>query len=144
MSKLRIGAIGCGYWGPNLIRNFIEIPDAELVAISDLQHDQLEHMMTRYPQISVATQNFRDFYDLNLDGVIIATPPHTHHAIAMECLDHGLHAQIEKPITLKSEDAAELTKRAEERGLVLMVGHTFEYNPAVRMLKQIFYDGELG
>lgn len=144
MSKLRIGAIGCGYWGPNLIRNFIEIPDAELVAISDLQQDQLDYITTRYPQIEIATQNYRDFYDLNLDGVVIATPPHTHFSIAIECMEHGLHAQIEKPITLKSQDAVALTKAAKEKGLVLMVGHTFEYNPAVRMLKQMIDDGELG
>ncbi|MEM7131343.1 MAG: Gfo/Idh/MocA family oxidoreductase [Chloroflexota bacterium] len=144
MSKLRIGAIGCGYWGPNLIRNFIEIPEADLVAISDLQQDQLDRITTRYPQIEVATQNYRDFYDLELDGVVIATPPHTHYKIAMECMEHGLHAQIEKPITLNSDDAEKLTKAFVEKGLVLMVGHTFEYNPAVRLLKKMIDQGELG
>lgn len=144
MSKLRIGAIGCGYWGPNLIRNFIESPDAELVAISDLDQDQLDHITTRYPQIQFASQNYREFFELDLDGVVIATPPHTHFSIAMDCLDHGLHLQIEKPITLNSDDAITLTNAADARGCILMVGHTFEYNPAVRLLKQMIENDELG
>lgn len=144
MNKLKIGAIGCGYWGPNLIRNFIEIPGADLVAIADLQQEQLEHITTRYPQIEVATQNYRDLYELALDAVVIATPPHTHYTIAMECMEQGLHTQIEKPITLDSEDASRMIIKAKEKGLVMMVGHTFEYNPAVRLLKEMIGSGELG
>lgn len=144
MNTLKIGAIGCGYWGPNLIRNFIEIPESELIAIADLQQEQLNRITTRYPQIEVATHHYRDLFSLGLDGVVVATPPHTHFAIARECLMHGLHVLIEKPITLDSQDAYQLTTLAREYNRVLMVGHTFEYNPAVRMLRQMIDSGELG
>lgn len=144
MKTLRIGAIGCGYWGPNLIRNFIEIPNAELVAIADLDAERLQHMQTRFPQVAVTTQNYRDLFALELDGVVIATPPHTHFAIARDCLLHGLHVLVEKPLTLNSPDALELTLLAGEVGRVLMVGHTFEYNSAVRVLKELIDSGEIG
>lgn len=145
MSKqLRIGVIGCGYWGPNLIRNMIEIPESELVAIVDLQDDQLERMQSRFPQIQHATKDYTELFSMNLDGVVIATPPHTHFAIAAECIEKGLGVLIEKPITLDSDDAEELTRLAKKHNRVLMVGHTFEYNPAVRMLKEMIDSGELG
>ena len=144
VTTLKIGAIGCGYWGPNLIRNFIEIPESDLIAIADLQQNQLDRITARYPQISVATTDYRTLFQLGLDGIVVATPPHTHYEIARECLLNGLHVLIEKPITLDSHDAGKLTALAHERDRVLMVGHTFEYNPAVRMLKQMIDDGELG
>jgi len=141
---LRIGAIGCGYWGPNLIRNFVEIPNAELVAIADLEQDRLNHLQTRFPQIQSATQNYQDFFEMDLDGVVIATPPDTHYRIAADCIQHNLHVLVEKPVTLNSKDAAGLIELSERYGRVFMVGHTFEYNPAVRALKQMIDSGELG
>ena len=141
---LKIGAIGCGYWGPNLIRNFVEIPDSKLVAIADLDEDRLAHLQTRYPQIKYTTKDYTDLFNLGLDAVVIATPPNTHYKIAADCLENGLHTLIEKPITLKSERARKLSKLAKEHGRILMVGHTFEYNSAVRMLKEMIASGELG
>lgn len=144
MTDLRIGAIGCGYWGPNLIRNFIEIPGAQVIAISDLQQESLDRMMQRFPQIETSTRNYTDLFEMNLDAVVIATPPATHYEIARNCMEHGLHVLVEKPITLNSRDAADLIKVAEANNCVLMVGHTFEYNSAVRAVKQMIRDGELG
>ncbi|MBP9500640.1 MAG: Gfo/Idh/MocA family oxidoreductase [Candidatus Promineofilum sp.] len=144
MTDLRIGAIGCGYWGPNLIRNFIEIPGAQVIAISDLQQESLNRVAQRFPQIEVATRDYRDLFELNLDAVVIATPPATHYAIARDCMEHGLHVLVEKPITLNSEDAGQLIQVASENDVRLMVGHTFEYNSAVRAIKQMIQDGELG
>ena len=144
MTDLRIGAIGCGYWGPNLIRNFVEIPGAVIIAVSDLQKEPMTRIMQRFPQIETATRDYRDMFDMNLDAVVIATPPATHHAIARDCLEHGLHVLVEKPITLNSEDAIDLIRVAEANDRVLMVGHTFEYNPAVRSLKAMIQSGELG
>jgi predicted dehydrogenase len=142
--KTRIGVIGSGYWGPNLIRNFIELPEAAVVAVADLDQAQLDDIHQRFPQVHITTQEYRDLFELDLDGVVIATPPFTHHAIARECLEHGLHTLIEKPITLNSADASDLQQLAAQRGLVLMVGHTFEYNPAVRYLKELIDSGQLG
>lgn len=144
MTDIRIGAIGCGYWGPNLIRNFVEIPGACVVAVSDLQLEPMKRMTQRFPQIQTSTQNYRDLFTMELDAVVIATPPATHFAIAADCLRHGLHVLVEKPITLDSRDAAELIHIAEENDRILMVGHTFEYNPAVRALKQMIQNGDLG
>jgi predicted dehydrogenase len=144
MTDLRIGAIGCGYWGPNLIRNFVEIPGAHVIAISDLNQEPMDRMMQRFPQIESCTRDYRDLFALNLDAVVIATPPATHYSIARDCLEHDLHVLVEKPITLDSDDAAELVHVAEENNRILMVGHTFEYNPAVRALKDMIRNGELG
>lgn len=141
---LKIGAIGCGYWGPNLIRNFVELPDSKLIAIADLNEERLIHLQTRYPQIKHVTQNYKDLFKLGLDAIVIATPPSTHYQIAVDCLENGLHVLIEKPITLRSKRARKLQKLAKQYGRVLMVGHTFEYNPAVRMLKEMIDNGELG
>ncbi len=141
---LRVAAIGCGYWGPNLIRNVVEMPNVELVAIADLQQERLDDMLNRFPQIPVATRDYQDLFSLDLDGVVIATPPHTHAAIAKQCLLNGLDVLVEKPITLNSQDAYELYVMAHELNKVLMVGHTFEYNPAVRALKEMIDDGVIG
>jgi predicted dehydrogenase len=131
--KANIGVIGSGYWGPNLIRNFVELPGAHVRAVADLEPDRLSAICVRFPQIPLTTQNYRDLFELDLDAVVIATPPDTHHAIARECLENNLHVLVEKPVTLNSADAYDLKNLAEERGLVLMVGHTFEYVDAVRV-----------
>ncbi len=144
MTTLNIGVIGCGYWGPNLVRNFIEIPDADLVAVADLDEARLAFITARYPQILHATQDYQQLFQIDLDAVVISTPPPTHFQIAMDCLEHGLHVLVEKPLTLKSEDAIKLIETATQKHRVLMVGHTFEFNPAVRALKDIIASGDLG
>jgi predicted dehydrogenase len=144
MKTLKIGVIGCGYWGPNLIRNFIEIPTAELTAVADLDRQRLNHIRTCYPQIQHTTSDYTDFFELGLDAVVISTPPQTHFAIASHCLRNGLHVLVEKPLTTTSDDARQLIKLAEQQNRILMVGHTFEYNPAVHALKEMIDSGELG
>lgn len=140
---VRIGVIGCGYWGPNLLRNFVEIPQSRVVAVAELREARRDYVRTRYPDVRV-TAEYRDLFHLDLDGVVVATPPPTHYAIAHDCLQHGLHVLVEKPLTLNSDHAAELIAQAEAADRVLMVGHTFEYNPAVQALKQFIARGDLG
>lgn len=142
--KIRVGAIGCGYWGPNLIRNFIEIPNSELVGVADLDQKLLNRMADRFPQIQNTTTNYRDLFEMDLDAVVIATPPQTHYTIAKDCMEHGLHVLVEKPLTLNSDEASKLVKISEEHDRVLMVGHVFEYNTAVLALKELIDSGELG
>lgn len=144
MTDLRVGAIGAGYWGPNLIRNFVEIPGVEVIAVADLQQESLNRISERFPQIPTTTLDYRDLFNMNLDAVIVATPPATHFKIAADCLRNGLHVLVEKPITLDSEEAEALIGVAEEHDRILMVGHTFEYNPAVRALREMIQSGELG
>ncbi|MCB2180227.1 Gfo/Idh/MocA family oxidoreductase [bacterium] len=143
MDVVNVGIIGSGYWGPNLIRNFVENSTSEVVSVADLQEDRLKRIKARYPKITVTT-DYRSFFEMDIDAVVIATPPNTHYPIAKDCLEHGISVFVEKPITLKAEDAEDLIAIAEANGLTLMVGHTFEYNDAVRELKKIIESGELG
>lgn len=142
--ELKIGAIGSGYWGPNLIRNFVELADTDMVAVADLHVARLAEMRKRYPQIKHLTEDYRSLFDLGLDGVVVSTPPETHHSIVKDCLENGLNVLVEKPLTTDLESARELGEVAARNDRVLMVGHTFEYNPAVRALKKMMDSGEVG
>jgi predicted dehydrogenase len=144
MERSRIGVIGCGYWGPNLIRNFVESPATTVVGVADLVPERLAHLRERYPQIGCITDDHRELFDLDLDGIVVCTPPETHFELVRECLRRGLNVLVEKPLVTQVEHARELIALAEERGLVLMVGHTFLYNPAVHALKTLVDSGELG
>ena len=143
MDQLKVGIIGYGYWGPNLTRNFFEIPSSQLVAIADLKEERLQRARSLYPGVFL-TKDYMDFFTMDVDAVVISVPPALHYSIAKDCLEHGLHVLVEKPITLKSRDAEELIHLADARGLTLMVGHTFEYNSAVVALKEYIESGELG
>jgi predicted dehydrogenase len=138
-----MGIIGYGYWGPNLSRNFHELPNSEVFAISDLKEDQLKRAKSKYPLATVTT-NYQDFFKMELDAVAISSPPKTHYQIAKECLENNLHILVEKPLTLNSKDAKELIELAESKDLVIMTGHTFLYNPAVQQLKKYIEGDELG
>ena len=143
MERVRVGIIGSGYWGPNLIRNFIDLASSEVVMVADLKKERLTKIKNNYPKVMV-TENYRDLFGQNLDAVVVATPPSSHYPITKDCLEHGLHALVEKPLTLKSTDAEELVELAEKKDLTLMVGHTFEYNAAVHALKDLIDKGDLG
>lgn len=143
MERIRVGIVGYGYWGPNLVRNFADLPNSEVVIVADLKKDRLAKMKFSYPQVK-ATENYSYIFKQKLDAVVVATPPATHYAIAKECMQHGLHVLVEKPLTLSSAGAEELVQLAESRNLVLMVGHTFEYNAAVHALKNLIDKDELG
>lgn len=140
---LNIGVIGYGYWGPKLVRNFQEIASTRVSMISDLKLDRLVAVTKTYPDVKI-TPNYHDLLDSDVDAVVVATPISTHFAIARECLLHDKHVLIEKPLARSSAEVQELIDLANERKRVLMVGHTFEYNPAVELLKEIVSSGELG
>ena len=142
-SRTQIGVIGSGYWGPNLIRNFAEMPGCDLAAIADLSDARLDAMTTRYRGVKTTT-DYRQLFDLDLDAVAICTPPHTHHEIAKDCLEQGLHVLVEKPMTTNSTDARDLIDVAARCNRVLMVGHTFIYNSAVQTLRRMMAEGSLG
>jgi predicted dehydrogenase len=103
----------------------------------------LKVIRNTYPHIKVTT-NYQDFYDLDLDAVVVATPPETHYKIAKDLMEHNLHVMIEKPMTLISDHSRELIEIARSRDLTLMVGHAFEYNVAVQSLKVMIANGDLG
>ena len=143
METIKIGVIGCGYWGPNLIRNFVEITSSEVVVVADLKEERLSHIKAVYPQINTTT-NYQDMFSQNIQAVVIATPPATHYPLAKDLLERGYHVFVEKPITLNSQHAEELIHISKNNDVVLMVGHTFEYNQAVQTLKNLIDSGELG
>jgi predicted dehydrogenase len=143
MKQVKMGIIGCGYWGPNLIRNFIDNPHSDVVMIADLKKERLGQLNISYPHIKT-TENYRDLFGQDLDAVAIATPPSTHYQIARECMQQGLSVLVEKPMAINSLHAEELIEIAKADDLVLMVGHTFEYNAAVHSMKKLIDEGELG
>jgi predicted dehydrogenase len=143
MGSINIGVIGCGYWGPNLIRNFDAIQESKVIAVADLCDARLSYVKQNYPQVQV-TKNYHDFKEYGVEAAIVATPPSTHYAIARDCLEDGLHVLVEKPITHNSTDAQKLIDLADSKALTLMVGHTFEYNAAVQYLKRLIQMGEIG
>jgi predicted dehydrogenase len=143
MDPIKVGIIGFGYWGPNLTRNFYELPASRLMAIADLKQEQLNRAKGRYPGVSLVSE-YQELFKMGLDAVVVSTPPKTHFKIAKDCLEHGLNVLVEKPITLNSRDAEELIELADKNGLVLMVGHTFEYDCAMQEMKKYVESKELG
>lgn len=140
---LNIGVIGYGYWGPKLVRNFQEIATTQVAVVADLEIERLQQVRQAYPDVAV-TRDYLELLASDVDAVVVATPVSTHFSIARECLRHGKHVLVEKPLARSRVEGQALVDLAAERGLVLMVGHTFEYNPAVEMLKQLVTSGELG
>lgn len=141
---MKIAVIGCGYWGPNLVRNFIQSNKVREIICCDLDQKRLNRMKSLYPMVSTC-MDYQELLDMSdLDAVAIATPVKTHYPIAKEFLSHGKHVYIEKPFTHSYETANELVKLADENKRVLMVGHTFEYTAAVNKIKEIVESGELG
>ena len=141
---MKIAVIGCGYWGPNLVRNFIQSNKVRELTCCDLDQTRLDRMKNLYPSLKVLSDYKELFKKSDLDAVAIATPVKTHHPIAKDFLDQGKHVFIEKPLTHSYDTALDLVKLAEEKQRVLMVGHTFEYTAAVNKIKEIVENGELG
>jgi len=138
-----VGVVGCGYWGPKLIRNFQSIPGSEMRGVADLRQDRLEHIRGLYPGVKTTT-SYEELLDSPIEAVAIATPVSRHFDMARQALLHDKHVLVEKPLTQSSKEAQELVSLAEERQRVLMVGHTFEYNPAVKYLRDYIARGDLG
>lgn len=140
---VNIGIIGCGYWGPKHLRNFYELPEANVAYVCDLEEDKLRQVRAQYPSVATTTR-YVDLLRENLDAVVVATPVNTHYGLAKEALLHNKHVLVEKPLATNSLQVLELIELAERRNLVLMVGHTYEYHPAVDYLRQLIKSGELG
>jgi predicted dehydrogenase len=141
---IRIGIIGYGYWGPNLVRNFAELTRAEVGAVSDLDPKKLETVKKRFPAVKTST-DFQDLLrDTTIDAIAIATPVSSHFELGMAALKAGKHVWLEKPMTETSLQARKLVDEADKRGLVLHVDHTFTYTGAVRKMGEIIKSGDLG
>ena len=141
---IRIGVIGYGYWGPNLVRNFTEISKAAVTAVADLDAGKLETLRRRHPTVTVTT-NFQDLLrDPQIDAIAVATPVSSHFELGMAVLRAGKHLWLEKPMAETSLQARKLLDEADRRKRVLLVDHTFVYTGAIRKVAQIIHAGELG
>ena len=144
MSVITVGVIGCGYWGPNIIRNFVEHEAARVAWLCDTDERRLRELGRRYPSARTARDYRQLLRDPELGAVAIATPVATHYPFAKEALEAGKHVLVEKPFTTRTREAEELVALAEARGLTLMVDHTFVYTGAVRKIKELVEGGEIG
>lgn len=141
---VNIGLVGCGYWGPNLIRNFSVLSECNLKKICDSDTNRLQSMALLYPQVE-QTINYIDLIeDSDIDAIAIATPVRFHFEMAMQSLLSNKHTFIEKPMVSNVREGKLLVETAKIRKLTLMVGHTFIYSPAVRKIKKIVHSNELG
>ena len=141
---VRIGVVGLGYWGPNLLRNIAACERAELTWACDLRPELLAVQEKRYPGIRTTTDFEEMASDPNLDAIAIATPVSTHHRLAVTALDAGKHVFIEKPLSASTLEARDLIQRAQSANLALMPGHTFLYSPSVLKIKELLDAGALG
>jgi predicted dehydrogenase len=141
---VRVGVIGYGYWGPNLIRNLLKVHECQVIAIADLNPTQLEAARHLYPSVGTTTSAQQVLEAREIDAVVIATPIATHYELAKEALRHDKHLLIEKPLTTTVAQAKELIEQAEKKRKTLMVDHTFIYAGAVRKLRELIDSGEIG
>jgi len=143
MKDLQFGIIGWGYWGPKIARNLDALPQAAVTMVADTDPHRIALLKADQPWMQ-ATTHTGDIFQADIDGVIIAAPVRTHYQLAKQALLSGKHVLVEKPLTADVTEARELVALAKERGRILMVGHTFEYNPAVNELRKLVQSGDLG
>lgn len=142
--ELSVGVVGCGYWGPNLIRNFRELPDCRLRLMCDVVPERLKHLSALHPGVET-TGDFRDLIERSdLDAVVVATPVREHFKMAKAALEAGKHVLMEKPMAASSAECEELNHLARRANLVLMVGHTFLYSMPVRKIREIIASKDVG
>ncbi len=141
---IRIGVIGYGYWGPNLVRNFLEIDGATVTTVCDRDAARLELARKRFPHLATTTDSGDLIRSAQVDAVVVAVPAAAHASLAEEALREGKHVLVEKPLASTSALARRITRLAVRRRRVLMVDHTFVYHPAVRKIEEIVETGRLG
>ena len=141
---IKLGVIGYGYWGPNIVRNFSGHQDCKVVAVCDKNSVALARVLGRHPGVRVTTEVDDIVTSSEIDAVAIVTPVSYHYELAKKALENGKHVFVEKPFTATSAQAEELVELAERKNLLIMVDHTFLFTGAVRKIKQLVDDGTLG
>ena len=143
VKELRFGVIGWGYWGPKIARNLDSLSHAAVTMVADTDASRFTNLAVNQPWIQTTTL-IENIFRSDVDAIVIATPVSTHFQLAREALLHGKHVLVEKPLTANVTEAEELVALAQKQQRILMVGHTFEYNPAVNELRKLVQSGELG
>src|SRR5947209_13138525 len=141
---LKLGVIGYGYWGPNIVRNFSSQPDCQLVAIGDKNPKAVAQVLSRHPAVHATSNADEVMSSPEIDAVAVVTPVSTHYQLARKALENGKHVFVEKPFTATSAQAEELIELADRKNLQIMVDHTFLFNGAVRKIKELVDGGTLG
>ena len=141
---LSIAQIGVGYWGPNLLRNLIASKRCRVKAVVDLSKERLDYVKGLYPAVLVTDDVEQVMDDPGIEAIVIATPVATHFTLSMRALEAGKHILVEKPLARSVKEVEEIEKVAARKKLVVMAGHTFLYNAAVRYAKKIIDSGEIG
>lgn len=141
---VNIGVIGYGYWGPNLVRNFVNSDNCRVKKVVDGRADRLKAINKLYPSIETSLNAEDIFNDISIDAVVIATPVFTHFELAQKALQKGKHVLVEKPFTSTSDEASKLIDLANKIDKVIMVDHTFLYTGAVKKIKEVVDNGEIG
>lgn len=142
--KIGIAVIGFGYWGPNMVRNFNNQEEGEVLYVVDFRKERLEIVNKIYPSIQTTSSVDQAIMDTKIDAVVIATPVFTHFELAKKALEAGKHVLLEKPMTSNSKEAEILINLAEQKGLALMVDHTFLYTGAVQKIKSLITESVIG
>ncbi|UCE17500.1 MAG: Gfo/Idh/MocA family oxidoreductase [Gemmatimonadota bacterium] len=141
---ITVAVLGCGYWGPNIIRNFHQLPGAHLLSVCDLRQDRLDYVKEHFPNVETTLEVESLLARTDIDAFVVTTPADNHFSLTKRVLEADKHVLVEKPLALTSDECRELIELAESKGKTLMVGHTFLYNAAVRKLKQFVDNNELG
>jgi len=141
---LNIAQIGVGYWGPNLLRNLVANKSCRVKMVVDLAKERREYVNSLYPAIQVTDDVNQVLQDPEVKGLIIATPVKSHFDLSVKGLEAGKHILVEKPLARSVQEVEEIEKAAVKKNLVVMVGHTFLYNAAVRYVKKLIDSGDLG
>jgi predicted dehydrogenase len=144
LTPVRVAAVGCGYWGPNVIRNLYSLPGFELNWVCDIDAQRLSPVAARYPAVRSTTEIDDIFEDPSVDAVYLSTPVSTHYELVKRALESGKHVLVEKPLATTVQQAEALADLAARTGLTLMVGHTFVFSPPVRKVKELIEAGQIG
>jgi predicted dehydrogenase len=140
----KVGVVGYGYWGPNVVRNFHTVPDARVAVVCDQRTESLKRAKQAFPDVEVTTDIGQVLMSPDIDAVAVVTPVWTHFDLAKAALENGKHVFLEKPFTSTSEQAQQLVELASNKNLRLMVDHTFLFTGAVKKIRQLIDDDELG
>jgi predicted dehydrogenase len=141
---IKIGIIGCGHWGKNYLRVFSELPNTSVIEVCDEDLDQIDYLRPRYSYVKITTDFKKLLSNPKIDAVVVSTPSATHCQIAKAVLLADKHLMVEKPLSLRIEEGEELVRIAERKKKILMVAHTFLYNPAIRKMKKYIQRDDFG
>ncbi len=142
--KIKLGVIGCGYWGPNLIRNFDSLTNCDVIKAADTSIGRQQFVKKEFPQVNILSDYSDILNDSEIDAVCIATPVKTHSKIAIQALEAGKHVFVEKPMTSSVEEADKMLEKSIQTGKKIAVGHVFQFAPAVRKIKEMIDSGIIG